>query len=488
MASIDGGDSNEEVSDASKYPALSMPLSPPSIGVDDAEEWEYEYSTTETEVSFISLASEPLKLTTLLQTYYLTLDLTNPSVPCPRSKDPKSGRGSYKSTWINPSLGRHKRQLGRAPIYSIRKGGSKGPISTPTPTPAPHPYSESVDPEEPEAPEEEDDMQNTIDSFNVDTMEAIADKELAETETEDRPDEIQILDLHSNNPLVSWRGHNFSCSWAENLGTELLFAFHDPAKPVPILRALKDDVDLLAASSARLISTPVTLTPKQQLNSGQHGNHKASRREPEEFLKGKREGFMIPVGRDAREPRKEQASFLERLTEIKKRKGEVDDVTITAQRRLYPAGWRLLVKEKRDKERRELQSAIVRGGEEGRVALTRLKEMDTEDAAVEEERLRREGQVGKKKKPGRKLKEDGGDLPQRTQRGGVVLRRPRGLRGRKRESADLSFLNVPSGGARHGPQRVLSQGMLSTPTPQRWDEVEDAGSLEQPDDDCLSET
>jgi hypothetical protein len=336
---------------------------------------------------------------------------------------------------------------------------------------------------DPEEPEEEDDMQDAVEPFNVGTMEAIADSELEEMDADNTPDEIQILDLHSNNPLVSWKGYNFSCSWAENLGTELLFTFRDPTKPVPILRALKDDVDLLAASSARLISTSVTLTPKQQLNSGYRGNYGTSRRESEEFLKRKREGFMIPVGRDAREPRKEQASFLERLTEIKKMKGEVDDVTITAQRRLYPAGWRMLVKEKRDEERRELHSAMVRGGEEGRIALTRLKEMDAEDATVaEEERLRRERQVGRKKKPGRKFKEDGEDPPQRRQRGGVVVRRPRSVRGRKGESADLSFLNIPLGGARNGPQRVLSQSMLSTPTPQRWNEMGDDGSLEQLDD------
>ena len=54
MASSNDGASAEEVSDAYQFQSFSMPVSAPSIVADDSEEWEYEYSTTETEVNIIS--------------------------------------------------------------------------------------------------------------------------------------------------------------------------------------------------------------------------------------------------------------------------------------------------------------------------------------------------------------------------------------------------------------------------------------------------
>ena len=45
---------------------------------------------------------------------------------------------------------------------------------------------------------------------------------------------IQILDLHTHNPLISYQGQLLSCRWASTIGSDLLFADF-PAGPVLII-------------------------------------------------------------------------------------------------------------------------------------------------------------------------------------------------------------------------------------------------------------
>jgi hypothetical protein len=58
MEIVNGGISTGKDSSAPAFEPLSMPLRPLSIANDDSEEWEYEYSGTETEVFHTSFIME----------------------------------------------------------------------------------------------------------------------------------------------------------------------------------------------------------------------------------------------------------------------------------------------------------------------------------------------------------------------------------------------------------------------------------------------
>jgi hypothetical protein len=88
--------------------------------------------------------------------------------------------------------------------------------------------------------------------------------------------EIQIMELHSDNPIALYRGKYFSGSWEHIIGTELLFGTRDDeddetsTRPVhgatgnAVLRHLPDGVDLLAATDARVTFKRVELRKREK--------------------------------------------------------------------------------------------------------------------------------------------------------------------------------------------------------------------------------
>lgn len=147
--------------------------------------------------------------------------------------------------------------------------------------------------------------------------------------TPERPAEtMQIMELHSENPLVSYRGMVFRGSWAENIGTEMIFARHEPqGGGLQVLRNLPEKIDLLCASSARVNFKEVKLEIR-----GQESSHRQSDRQWEEAATERyREngGVYVHVGSDKHGYRRPQANFLEDLTVLKRKRGEKDAVTIS---------------------------------------------------------------------------------------------------------------------------------------------------------------
>lgn len=144
--------------------------------------------------------------------------------------------------------------------------------------------------------------------------------------------EIQVLDLHSDNPIISYKGRIFSGSWARNIGTELVFGSHDEIaeRGLPYLRTLPGGVDLMAASSARILTTPADLRPKTRGNGmvPKSAANPVRRQGPDRYKWLRKEtGIEIPIAFDKHGRRKPQARFLENLTAIKQSKGEMDQVT-----------------------------------------------------------------------------------------------------------------------------------------------------------------
>jgi hypothetical protein len=279
-----------------------------------------------------------------------------------------------------------------------------------------------------------------------------------------RPDNIQILDLHSENPIISYKGHTFSCNWAENISTELLFTAHDQENLLPTLRSLPDNVDLLAASSARLISTPVRLSPKQEAQNDPTLQDSDSDCELYHALETDKTEPTIPIGREVSKSRKEQADFLEKMMDIKQQKGEDDAVTIIATKRLTNNAWYGQVKHKKDGERAELKRIIRQGGPAVAEAEQRLDELRREES----ERVRNEQERK------RMLSERERDKSSKRARAGMT-RRPRGGLDNFRELQSHTQASTPTLGLWDEAQTVVS-----TPTPRSWDDLQ-RGSYELED-------
>lgn len=146
--------------------------------------------------------------------------------------------------------------------------------------------------------------------------------------------EIQVLDLHSDNPIISYKGRIFSGSWARNIGTELIFGAHNEIaeRGLPYLRTLPGGVDLMAASSVRILTTPADLRPKATRGnaavSSRTTTNAARRQGPDRYKWLRKDaGIEIPIAFDKHGRRKPQARFLENLMAIKRSRGEMDEVT-----------------------------------------------------------------------------------------------------------------------------------------------------------------
>ncbi len=393
-------------------------------------------------------------------------------MPVTRPTILRSGRGGYKAAWINPGLGRQKRQLGAAPTISLTKGDSRASVSIQTPPAIRNGADITEDGEG-----DDDDKQDRSRQFQSGTKSALETEPMQEPKVEKEPDEVQILELHSENPIIVYKGHTFSCRWAENIGTELLFTSHDFAKSLPVLRSLPDDVDLLAASSARIISTSAALVPKSHRDVDTELRHKI--RKP--YGKPRVEQ-LIPIGKDASDSRKEQARFLERIMKIKEERGEDDAVTINARTRLYPAGWRSLVKQKREAERARLRLLVKKGGKDAMDAAKELEEMKREDVKLVEEERSRKAANSMNKTAGRKRKGMDGNEPAKDSRGRRVYRRPRRGEVKVQLSEEHSLAGTPT-------SELLreEQITLSTPTPRSWNDLEDNDTVEESAEDIMDD-
>lgn len=208
------------------------------------------------------------------------------------------GRGGYYADWINEPDPEHKRPMAHR---VVRPGGN---------------VTDEEDDDDESLPEREDDLEEEDPDIEAHTR-----ANNGGTEAEDDklvPRDIEILDLHTEHPIISYRGKVFEGSWAEVLGTEMIFAEPDASQPLPALRRLPGDVDLLAASSARILTTEKVLTIPEELDR----------------LRAAREayGVRLPVlGKHRIDERKRQVRFLENLMALKMKKGEKDQVTVVAR-------------------------------------------------------------------------------------------------------------------------------------------------------------
>lgn len=205
--------------------------------------------------------------------------------------------------------------------------------------------------------------------------EAFTPLESAESETLSS-ERIQILGLHTCNPIVSYHNQIFSCSWADQIGTELIFA-HPDSDPDPDHTPLRQGpaFDLLAANSVKILGRKANITsssgPGLVQDNGMAGTPELA---PENASSSQTAGNMGVPRRAV--PQTYQAQFLQQLQNIKTAKGEFDPVrTVMSTRRNVNIAERLSGWARTDAQVAEvnrLQQLAVEGDAE---ALATLEQM-----------------------------------------------------------------------------------------------------------------
>lgn len=145
---------------------------------------------------------------------------------------------------------------------------------------------------------------------------------------------IQVLGLHTRNPIVSYHNQMFSCSWADQIGTELVFANPDTApdsanQPEPLHRG--PSFELLAANSVKILGRKAHITSSsgpgltQDTEPGTLINSASDATSQDPSQAGVPRRVVAPS---------HQAQFLHRLQELKSSRGEPDAVrTVVSSRR-----------------------------------------------------------------------------------------------------------------------------------------------------------
>lgn len=164
-----------------------------------------------------------------------------------------------------------------------------------------------------------------------------------EEPTRDSQQSIQILDLPTNNPVVSYGGQIYLCSWGATLGTDVLLQVPsseptpEPDYLDPALAASSPTTPyspLLTTTRIKLVGRPVDLKPRKNSDEAERkANDEAEATQPSVSTASTSApqpapALRIPIGPTPSRARQQQAAFLEKIMAIKERKGEMDKVTV----------------------------------------------------------------------------------------------------------------------------------------------------------------
>ncbi|KAI4961103.1 hypothetical protein J4E86_000128 [Alternaria arbusti] len=146
--------------------------------------------------------------------------------------------------------------------------------------------------------------------------------------------EVQIIGLHTPNPLVMYNGQLLSCHWTSTVGTDMFFVKPNanPSTQSDTLRSLPS-VDLLALGSAKLVAKVGRLRPRDDLFDDASNTQQAA--EVASAADGN-QGTTTSVNNipDVQHSSNEEASpasssFLARLNEAKAKRGEKSRLAIS---------------------------------------------------------------------------------------------------------------------------------------------------------------
>ncbi|PGH36580.1 hypothetical protein GX50_00617 [[Emmonsia] crescens] len=199
------------------------------------------------------------------------------------------------------------------PIRPSRKRAASTPTTPTTSLDSPHaaPLNAS------------DDQQQA--NTNVDS-----DPDTQDQDQDQDQDQVQIMDLHSENPIISYRNQIFSCSWVDLVGTEMTFSMPEERSTLPRLRQ-HQDYDLISANRVKILGQKANLIPgsSEMPNADPNDSHPAAAAAATTPTPGDSDLAAATTTTTPRPPATNQALFLERLMNVKRAKGESDVVRTT---------------------------------------------------------------------------------------------------------------------------------------------------------------
>lgn len=171
---------------------------------------------------------------------------------------------------------------------------------------------------------------------------------------------IQIIGLHTENPLMMYNDQLLSCEWNKTIGTDLIFSKRGAVvkEEAKVLRCLPS-VDLVAMGSARLVARVARMRPRDGLfdenpnvgvqssdeamdTSGGDGHvaapDKADEIAPAPATATEAQSTVEP---EAQSTKPASSSFLGQLNALKARRGEATRLALSSA----PDGSRLVVAE-----------------------------------------------------------------------------------------------------------------------------------------------
>lgn len=127
---------------------------------------------------------------------------------------------------------------------------------------------------------------------------------------------VQILDLNSANPIISYQGQVFSCTWNDVVGTNMFFTPPGESNPVDTIRST-NDYDLIALSRIKLAGQLAKVTVKKVTRETEQDAHATNDPASDKSL-------TYELQDHGSRNKAKQASFLQKLMEAKQRRGETD--------------------------------------------------------------------------------------------------------------------------------------------------------------------
>lgn len=204
-------------------------------------------------------------------------------------------------------------------------------------------------------------------------------------------DDIQILDLHGQNPVISYQNQIYYCTWSDMIGTAMFFSKAEAGTEEAALMST-NDFHLINTSRIKLLGQKAKLAGKPGRKRRRPLDDNSSyaicagieSEDDNSLANGKGLGEIRTSNPKTNADIKRQAAFLERLMDVKRAKGESDNVRtvfsrrkgnskITQPRGVDAGGSRLQrVFSSLEKEIEELNRRVVRGDA---TALMRLQEI-----------------------------------------------------------------------------------------------------------------
>ncbi len=150
---------------------------------------------------------------------------------------------------------------------------------------------------------------------------------------------VQILDLHSENPIISYMDQIYSCKWTDMVGTNMFFTDPGLSAEANATMLSTEDYDLVGLSRIKLLGQRGKVA--KNMASASEGRADDARTneqsvEADDAHDGRSLGDLKTSNPKLNKQIKKQAAFLEKMMDLKRQRGEQDIVRVYVDEQSAP--------------------------------------------------------------------------------------------------------------------------------------------------------